>query len=147
MPYRFPSVIFSDRARIFFVGLLASHNPKTAIKKMSVCLYRVCAHRGIIPNFHFFVIFSDRAKNFFVVLLASHNPKTTIKKMSVCLSVCLSVCPICSLCRFWSISSCSIAFYFHMWLIWTIPQGCFSSDFSFDPPLSSSPPPHKMTVL
>merc|ERR1719153_1154223 len=38
MPYRLPNVFFSDRAKIFFVVLLASHNPKTTIKKMSVCL-------------------------------------------------------------------------------------------------------------
>ena len=38
MPYRLPYVFFSDRAKIFFVVLLASHNPKTTIKKMSVCL-------------------------------------------------------------------------------------------------------------
>merc|ERR1712212_4667 len=41
MPYRPPYVFFSERAKIFFVVLLASHNPKTTIKKnvcMSVCL-------------------------------------------------------------------------------------------------------------
>ena len=34
MPYRLPNVFFSDRAKIFFVVLLASHNPKTTINKM-----------------------------------------------------------------------------------------------------------------
>ena len=64
-----------------------------------------------------YVIFSDRAKIFFVALLASHNPKTT-KKMSVCLSVPpLSVCPTCIPSSYWSLSSCLIAFYFHMWII------------------------------
>ena len=38
MPYRLLYVIFSDRAKIFFVVLLASHNPQNNIKKMSVCL-------------------------------------------------------------------------------------------------------------
>ena len=38
MPYRLPSVNFSDQAEIFFVVFLASHNPKTTIKKMFVCL-------------------------------------------------------------------------------------------------------------
>ena len=98
--------------------------------------------RIILCRTDFRMFFSQiELRFFFVVLLASHNPKTTIKKMSVC----MSVRPICSLCRFWSISSCSIAFYFHMWLIWTIPQGCFSSDFSFDPPLFH--PPQKWQFL
>ena len=40
MPYRLPFVIFSDRAKIFFVFLLASHNRNTTMEK-NLCLY-VC---------------------------------------------------------------------------------------------------------
>ena len=36
MLYRLPSVIFSDRAKIFFVALLASHNSKTTNVFLSV---------------------------------------------------------------------------------------------------------------
>ena len=77
------------------------------------------------------VIFSDWARIFFVCLLASHNPKTTMK------NVCMYVCPIFSICRFWSIYS-SISFKHHIWLIWMILHGRFWSDFCFGTP--PSPP-------
>ena len=51
----------------------------------------------------------------FVYFLAYQNLKTTIKK--VCMSFSFS--------RFWNLSSCSIVFYFHIWLFWTILHGCF----------------------
>ena len=53
MPYRLPSVIFSDRAKIFFCGLISLPQPQNNNKK-NVCLYVCLSHLQSVQVLKYF---------------------------------------------------------------------------------------------
>ena len=111
VPYQLPSVIFSDRAKIYFLVLLSSHNPKITIEK-NVCMSVppvVCASMKsfwlldclLLP---YIAYLNDSpwvvSWDFHFVLHIPLPPPP--KKKDIFLQN--------SMCIYWSISGCSIAF-------------------------------------